>query len=1347
MGRTSSGSRHRDGDDKDESDSVFVETTKAGHPMENANWLSFATFTWMGSLMNLAYKKGLVDSDIPEVPQKEACKRNTDLLEQLWAREISFADLSSNSRPSFGRVAWLYCRSRMFLTSIIYFTSLILGFLSPTIIMKHVIALARATETDKVDGLTWVGLLILCELGRVFFVTLTWAMSYRTAYRLKAASMGLVYRKLLRVGNLTDQVSSKLLNVISGDCGRLYEVIVAGQVAIGGPVVLVMCAVYIWFELGWLPLIGLAVFPLAYPLQYFLAKGSGSLRRKAVQVKDERVSLISQALQHFKFLKMFGWERYLYNTISDVRERERKYLMKSQLLQSLSIVLGPTLPHIAAISTFLLYIMTGKYLVPTQAFTLLFVFSLLFFSIRMLNSLYESWYSFRICSERIKSLLILPEIRDTSEKICDTNHASVDEAIIIEELNLVRRGSFEPQEGNTEEEKEKRKEFKNINSIERLLGNSECDSMSFQLGPIDLHVKKGSFLGICGYVGSGKTTLLETIAGALTTEKGTLHIYGRTAYVPQHAWLFKGTIRDNIVFGEMFDSVRYYSCVESCCLINDFGALPLGDLTRVHNSGSNLSGGQRQRISLARAMYHQSADIFLLDDPLSGLDNRVGKAVFENTIINKLRKQKKTILFVTHQLNYLKDCDEILVLSDGSIAERGKHENLIEAKDSIYNSLWSCLSQYPNEHEEPLVEDSDILDLQMDVGAVTNAKKLQLELEKSRKDVSPEVYWLYIKSSGGWIALAVVVLAFCISIGSTTFSSWWLKHWFGESGKLKSATGLDDIASSDGNHTIVSETEESEYISYDSPDFSFNRDIYAGLIGVIFFGSLFRTMFYVMATMKACKVLHMKLLRQFFCSRIKTLERIGTGQVFNLFARDIGEVDGSLPNNMENFMQNIFVVLSVLILVSSIFPQFLAFALFVFIVFTFYRRIYNAAIRDLKRIETRSKSPIFNRISETVKGLGTIRAFNKERLMTDEFEKFTDASNSVAYTFSSSVRWLSIRLDFLAVMMTGSVAVLVLIFHGTISAAAAGLALAYAAQLSGVFQFTMRLASETEARFVSVERIHTFLSHDLQEQLDIDGPNVLNESTTEVTLKIEPAIHPNWPTVGHVKFDAVTLSYSSNDPPVLRDVSFEVQAGQNIGIIGRTGSGKSSIGNALFRLTELKAGSIQIDGVDVSKIPLQKLRNAMCVIPQDPCVFHKTIRFNLDAGRLYTDNELWKVLEKTGLKSSIENLDSEVGLSHGQKQLLCIARALLRQSKIIFIDEATSNMDVETAAIVEKLLADEFKYSTIFIVAHRTSALASCENLLMMEDGGIRDFGPMDVLSKKPEFKESFEKFESVALE
>ncbi|ODN02075.1 Multidrug resistance-associated protein 5 [Orchesella cincta] len=1229
----------------------------------------------------------------------------------------------------------------MLLTSLVYIISLIFGFISPTLIMKNVIALAKDQETNKIDGMAWVGLLIFCELGRVFFITLTWAMSYRTAYRLKAASMGLVYRKLLRIGNLTDQVSSKLLNVISGDCGRLYEVIVSCQVAIGGPIVLVMCAVYIWYELGWLPLAGLAVFPLAYPLQYFLAKGSGSLKRKAIQIKDERVSLISQALQHFKFLKMFGWESYLYNTISDVRERERTYLLKSQIFQSLSIVIGPALPHIAAISTFLLYITTGKYLLPAQAFTLLFVFSLLFFSIRMLNSLYESWYSFRICSERIKSLLVLPEIKDTSEKVCDTNHASLDEAIVIEELNLVRRGSFDPQcSDKDEEDKDKRKEFKNINSIERLLGNSECDNMSFQLGPIDLHVKKGSFLGICGYVGSGKTTLLETIAGALTTEKGTLHVFGRTAYVPQHPWLFKGTIRENIVFGEAFDSVRYYNCIESCCLINDFGALPLGDLTRVNNSGSNLSGGQRQRISLARSLYYQNAEIYLLDDPLSGLDNRVGRSVFENSILNKLRKQKKTILFVTHQLHYLKHCDEILVLSDGSIEERGKHEDLIAVKDSIYNSLWSCLSQHPNEHEEPLIEDSDILDLQMDVGAVTNAKKQQLELEKSRKDVSPDVYWLYIKSCGGWMMLAVVIVAFSISIGSTAFSSWWLKRWFGKPDSLESEVASH---SSDENGTV---TKVDEYISFDSPDFEFNRDVYAGLIGVILFGSLIRTIFYVMATMKACKVLHMKLLRQFFCSRIKTLERMGTGQVFNLFARDIGEVDGSLPNNMENFMQNIFVVLSVLILVSSVFPQFLVFAFFVFLIFTFYRKIYNAAIRDLKRIETRSKSPIFNRISETVKGLGTIRAFNKERLMTEEFEKFTDASNSVAYTFSASVRWLSIRLDFLAVLMTGSVAVFTLIFHGTISAAAVGLALAYAAQLSGVFQFTMRLASETEAKFVSVERIHTFLSHDAEEQLNIDGTH-FNNGQIEAPLKIEAEIHPHWPTVGHVKFDAVTLSYSSTDPPILRDVSFEVQAGQNIGIIGRTGSGKSSIGNALFRLTELKSGSIQIDGVDISKIPLKKLRNAMCVISQDPCVFHKTIRFNLDAGRLYTDNELWKVLEKTGLKSSIDNLDSEVGLSHGQKQLLCIARALLRQSKIIFIDEATSNMDVETAAVVEKLLAEEFKYSSIFIVAHRTSALASCENLLMMEDGGIKDFGPIDVLSKKPEFKQSFEKFENVALE
>lgn len=373
--------------------------------------------------------------------------------------------------------------------------------------------------------------------------------------------------------------------------------------------------------------------------------------------------------------------------------------------------------------------------------------------------------------------------------------------------------------------------------------------------------------------------------------------------------------------------------------------------------------------------------------------------------------------------------------------------------------------------------------------------------------------------------------------------------------------------------------------------------------------------------------------------------------------------------------------------------------------------------------------------------------------MLTRFEKLADASSSVSYIFSSSVRWLSIRLDILAIFITGSVAALIFTFHGSHTIAAAGLALSYAAHLSGVFQFTARLATETEAKFVSVERMHTFMSYDQVEDVDLPETKASNKALppsdkNEISIRtLQESIHPNWPTAGHVKFDQVTLCYSTTDPPVLKQVTFEVEAGKNIGIIGRTGSGKSSIGNALFRLMELKSGSISIDGVDISTVPLHKLRNSMCVIPQDATLFQKSVRFNLDAGHLYEDSDLWKVLEKTGLKSSIDNLDSEVGLSHGQKQLLGIARALLRQSRILFVDEATSNMDTETAAVVEKLIAQEFAQSTVFIVAHRTSALANCHNVLIMGDGQVKDYGPIDVLSRKPEFKESFEKFESITLE
>jgi len=464
----------------------------------------------------------------------------------------------------------------------------------------------------------------------------------------------------------------------------------------------------------------------------------------------------------------------------------------------------------------------------------------------------------------------------------------------------------------------------------------------------------------------------------------------------------------------------------------------------------------------------------------------------------------------------------------------------------------------------------------------------------------------------------------------------------------------------------------------------------------------------------------------------------------NLFSRDVEEIDVNLPNTLELFLQNIFIVLSVFTLVSLVFPSFLGPLLLLFIVFILIRKVYNIAIRDLKRLETESRTPIFTRVTETVSGLATIRAFGKERYLIENFEDITDSNHSIFYTFNSAIRWLSIRLDVLAVCVTGITAVLILIFHGSVSAAACGLALSYAAQLSGIFQFTVRLASETEARFISVERMDTFLRYSQPEKPD-ESEDEKNQNLVQDNLSTA-TLHPNWPYAGHVKFVSVSLTYSTDTMPVLKDVSFEVQPGQNIGIIGRTGSGKSSIGSALFRLLELKSGQIFLDNVDISTLSLDKLRNSLCVIPQDPAIFQHNIRFNLDPGKQHRDEELWKVLEKTSLKSVVDSLDSEVGLSQGQKQLLSIARALLRQSKVVFVDEATSNVDVETALVVDRLLAEEFQSSTVFIVAHRLSALSFCDYLLIMEDGEVRDFGPVEVITRKPEFTSHFERFDSVSL-
>ncbi|XP_021945783.2 multidrug resistance-associated protein 5 [Folsomia candida] len=1276
-----------------------------GHPADGANPFSFATFSWMNDIMS--------SHVVPQLSSREGVERNVETLR-----------LALEGGKPVGTALWSLVRKRVYFTTFVYLSSIVLGFIGPTLLMRRVLTFTASSEAGKWEGLTWVGLLILCEFGRVLLFTLTWALSYRTALRLRAATMGLVYRKLLRVHSpLGEAEASKMINVIGTDCGRIYDAVVLGQVAIAGPVVLILSAIYIVWELGWFSLLGMIVFPLAYPLQYLLARGSGSFRRRGMEAQDSRISILTQSLHNIKFLKMFGWEPHFHRLVAKFRAREVTCLRGSGLLSSASTVLGPTLPHVGVIITFLIYLNSGT-LTPAQCFTILFVFSLVGYSVRAVNQLADIRYNTKISTQRLQSLLRLPEVGDCHNHWLSSDRLDPDAAVQLENATLTIARRVE--EADADESK--------------LLDKGHHDVGSFHLNSLTIVIKRGSIVGVCGCVGSGKSTLLEGIAGCIMPTEGYLHVVGRVAYVPQTPWLFKGTIRENIVFGEPFDSIRYYNTVDACCLTPDFGSLPLGDLTEIDGNGSNLSGGQRSRVALARAVYSFNRDIFVWDDPFSSLDAKVAITIWDRVVKGLLRQY--TLVVSTHLPQFLEQCDQVVLLQGGTIALSGTHQELILRQTTSPHKNYAQLLHSQSSHislEEKVESFSDI-------DACSTLRKKRDSPHQGPASNEGSIPWsvvnLWVGGAGGILVMLALLFVFAISIGSTAFSSWWLKYWF----RTPSFPPIMLNNATDGStppSQIIQQPEEIISADQDDNRFVMYRNVYAAMIGVIFITALFRAVFFAITCVKASKSIHEKMSLHLFRSRLKVVDRLGFGHLVNLFSRDIGEVDWSLPTTLEQFLQNVFIILAIFCLVSIVFPIFLAPLAILSLIFVWVRSIYKSAIRVLKRVETEAKTPIFSKMGETIQGLATIRSYGKQTLLTRSFEESVDDFQAVAYTSSGAIRWLAIRLDCLAVAVTGLTAILVLLFHGSVSAAAAGLALAYAAQLSGVFQFTVRLASETEAKFVSVERIHKFLMIPTEEGRDI-YPN--NSNNANYSSSDDDPLLSTWPFSGRIKYDAVTLTYSSDARPALNQVSFEVMPGQKVGVVGRTGCGKTSLGNALFRLNELWSGEIFLDGVNIATVPVKRLRESLCVVPQEPAVFPVSVRHNLDPGEEHGDAKLWEVLRKVGLVDVVESLDTEMGFSLGQQQLLCVARALLRNAKVVFLDEAISSVDAETGAVIDRLLATEFEDATVFLVAHRMSALSRCDVILLLEDGQVRDFGPTETVTKKSEFIANFDHFERIPL-
>ncbi|KAG6453078.1 multidrug resistance-associated protein 1 isoform X2 [Manduca sexta] len=1287
-------------------------------PESGAGFPSRLTFSWFDPLALTGFRRSLTESDLWALNPPDSSTEVVPKFDKFWERSLKKRELSSGAKATYRKTSasvnfkpenekkpasilpalCLAFGGQFLFGAFLKLVNDTLMFLSPQL-LKLLIGFVEGNEPDW-KGYLYAVALLVCAIAQTLLLAHYFTRMYLVGMRIRTALTSAIYRKSLRMSNAARKESTvgEIVNLMSVDAQRFVELTAYLNMIWSAPLQISLALYFLWGILGPSVLAGLAVMIILIPVNGLIANRVKTLQIRQMKYKDERVKLMNEILNGIKVLKMYAWEPSFEDQVLKIRNKEMNVLKQTAYLNSATSFIWSCAPFLVTFLTFFTFVISdaNNILTAEKIFVSMALFFIIHLPLGLLPITVVSVIETSVGIKRLNKFMNCDELDESS-----IEHDQKEPHPIV-----IENGHF-------------------------TWGAQDAEPV---LRNIALRVPRGALVAVVGAVGSGKSSLLAALLGEMNALAGRVNTNGSIAYVPQQAWIQNATLQDNILFGKALDRHKYNTVINVCALKPDFEVLPGGDQTEIGEKGINLSGGQKQRVSLARAVYYD-ADNYFLDDPLSAVDSHVGKHIFDKVIGPNGLLKSKTRVWVTHNVSYLAQTDLVVVLRDGEVSEAGSYQQLLEKKGAFADFLLHHLSDAERTSPEELDELKQ--DLENKLGSefqnkLQRARSLsesasesdqtaagdragsvkrktpdgltQKELKEKNKLIEAEktetgsvkwsIYKHYLMSVGVMASVITVVMNLILQVFQVG-SNYWLAKW------------------SNDKDMVVNGTVDTQL-----------RDMYLGVYGGLGVGQVVSvsvsSLALYLGTLAAARALHAALLGGVLrAPSIGFFDCTPVGRVLNRFSKDVDVLDNVLPMTLRGWTSCFFSVLGTLFVISLSTPIFLAVILPIGILYYVIQRFYVATSRQLKRLESVSRSPIYSHFGESITGASTIRAYGVTERFVNESENRVDHNQSCYYPSCIANRWLAVRLEMMGNFIIFFSAVFAVLGRKTVSPGLVGLSVSYALQITQTLNWLVRMTSEVETNIVAVERIKEYA-----------------ETTQEAAWHAEPAPGAAWPATGALQLERLTLGYRAGEP-ALRDLTCAVAPRDKLGIVGRTGAGKSTLTLGLFRIVEAMGGKILIDGVDISTIGLHQLRSRITIIPQDPVLFSGTLRMNLDPFEVYTDEEIWRSLEHAHLKTFVQGLQAGLrhevaeggeNLSVGQRQLVCLARALLRKTPLLVLDEATAAVDLETDELIQKTIRSEFASCTVLTIAHRLNTIMDSTKVMVLDRGQLVEYAPPEQL-------------------